>query len=217
VTPAPSARAIGRRLGKLLARERELWASGLERIAGVDEVGVGPLAGPVVAAAVVFPPGEGIRGVDDSKKLTRERREELAVAIRERALCIAVAVVEVEEIDRVNIYQATLAAMRRALEALPCAPQHVLVDGRRIPDCGFPQEALVKGDARCHAIAAASIVAKTTRDAVMLRYEDEFPGYGFAVHKGYSTEVHREAIRRLGPCPIHRRSFTLLRPPTLFD
>jgi len=206
-----------RKLSRLLARERELWATGIERIAGVDEAGLGPLAGPVVAAAVVFPPGQGIRGVDDSKKLTSEAREELALAIRERALAVAVAMVEVDEIDRINIYQASLTAMKRAIEALSCAPQHVLVDARRIPDCACPQEAWIKGDGRCHAIAAASILAKTTRDAVMLRYDGEFPGYGFAEHKGYATEVHRDAIRRLGPCRIHRRSFTLLPPPTLFD
>lgn len=199
-----------KRLETLLTRERELWASGLARIAGVDEAGVGPLAGPVVAAAVIFPPGFGLPGVDDSKKLTPERRQTLAAAIRESALAFSVALVAPEEIDRINVYQATLAAMGRAVDGLSLRPQHVLVDARRIPGCDLPQEAIIKGDARCHAIAAASILAKTTRDALMRRYDDEFPGYGFAEHKGYPTESHRDAIRRLGPCAIHRLSFTLL-------
>ena len=199
-----------KRLEALLTRERELWASGLVRIAGVDEAGVGPLAGPVVAAAVIFPPGSGLPGVDDSKKLTPERRATLAVAIRESALAFSVAIVEPEEIDRINVYQATLAAMGRAVDGLSVRPQHVLVDARRIPGCDLPQEAIIRGDAHCHAIAAASILAKTTRDALMRRYDDEFPGYGFADHKGYPTEAHRDAIRRLGPCAIHRLSFTLL-------
>ena len=200
----------------LLRRERELWASGLVRVAGVDEAGVGPLAGPVVAAAVVFPHGVGVRGVDDSKKLAPERREELAREIREKALAWAVAAVEADEIDRVNIYQASLAAMSRAVRALSVIPEHLLVDARRIPDCDLPQEAIVRGDARCHAIAAASILAKTDRDARMIDHEASYPGYGFASHKGYPTEAHRDAIRRLGPCPIHRRSFTLL-PAPLFE
>jgi ribonuclease HII len=209
--------AAERRLARLLTRENELWAGGIERIAGVDEAGVGPLAGPLVAAAVVFPIGFGLPGVNDSKQLTPERRATLAVAIRASAVAFAVAVVEPEEIDRINVYQATLAAMARAVDGLTITPQHVLVDARRIPGCDLPQEAIIKGDARCHAIAAASILAKTVRDALMVRYEDEYPGYGFAAHKGYPTEIHRDAIRRLGPCPIHRRSFTLLPPPTLFE
>ena len=211
-----SARAATR-LDTLLVRERELWAAGIERVAGVDEAGVGPLAGPVVAAAVIFPIGFGIPGVDDSKKLTPERRATLALAIREGALAVAVAIVESEEIDRINVYQATLAAMGRAIDGLAMKPHHVLVDARRIPGCDLPQEAIIKGDARCHAIAAASILAKTTRDALMHRYDEEFPGYGFAGHKGYCTDAHREAIRRLGPCAIHRRSFTLLPPPKLWE
>jgi ribonuclease HII len=205
-----------RRLDTLLTRERELWAAGIERVAGVDEAGVGPLAGPVVAAAVMFRPGFGIAGVDDSKKLTPERRVALASAIREGALAFAVALIEPEEIDRINVYQATLRAMALAVDGLEFKPHHVLVDARRIPGCDLPQEAIIKGDARCHAIAAASILAKTTRDGLMRRYDDEFPGYGFADHKGYSTDAHRDAIRRLGPCAIHRMSFTLLPIPGLF-
>lgn len=201
----------------LLVRERALWASGIEHVAGVDEAGVGPLAGPVVAAAVVFPRGCGILGVNDSKAVEPERREALAGEIRERAVAFAVSVVGPDEIDRINVYQATLQAMARALAALTVRPQHVLVDARRIPGCDIPQEGIIKGDAHCHAIAAASILAKTTRDALMRGYEETFPGYGFAEHKGYCTEAHRNAIRRLGPCAIHRRSFTLLPAPTLWD
>jgi len=204
------------RLEFLLRRERELWAKGLQRVAGTDEAGVGPLAGPVVAAAVIFPPGVGLLGVDDSKRLTPLRREALAVAVRESAASFAIAVVEPGEIDRLNIYQASLEAMRRALGTLPEPPEYVLVDGRGLPGLDFPQEALVKGDATCHAIAAASILAKTTRDALMRQYDGTFPGYGFADHKGYATESHREAIRLLGPCAIHRRSFRLLPQPTLW-
>ena len=211
------AERAARRLDTLLTRERELWASGLLRIAGVDEAGVGPLAGPVVAAAVIFPPDFGLPGVDDSKKVTPERRETLSLAIRDAALAFSVAIVEPEEIDRINVYQATLAAMGRAVDGLSIKPQHVLVDARRIPGCDLPQEAIIRGDAHCHAIAAASILAKTTRDALMRRYDDEFPGYGFADHKGYPTEAHRDAIRRLGPCAIHRRSFTLLPSPKLWS
>lgn len=206
-----------RRLAMLLERERALWAAGIERIAGVDEAGVGPLAGPVVAAAVVFPPGEGLPGVDDSKRLLPGRRVELAASIRAAAAAVSVAVVEPAEIDRVNIYRATLEAMRRAVEGLPVRPQHLLVDARRVPGCDLPQEPIVKGDARCHAIAAASILAKVTRDALMQEYEAAYPGYGFAEHKGYGTAAHRDAIRRLGPCAIHRRSFTLLPPRTLWE
>jgi len=206
-----------RRLATLLTRERALWASGLVRIAGVDEAGVGPLAGPVVAAAVIFPPGFGLPGVDDSKKLTPERRATLAVSIREGALAFSVALVAPEEIDRINVYQATLAAMARAVDGLSIKPQHILVDARRIPGCDLPQEAIIRGDAHCHVIAAASILAKTARDDLMRGYDAEFPGYGFADHKGYPTEAHREAIRRLGPCAIHRLSFTLLPSPKLWS
>ena len=211
------ARALARRLTRLLKRERELWASGIERICGVDEAGVGPLAGPVVAAAVVFPPGVGLKGVDDSKKLLPERRERLAIEIRECAVAWAVAIVEPEEIDRLNIYRASLAAMGRAVDGLSIKPQHILIDARRIPGCDLPQEPIVGGDALCHAIAAASILAKTARDALMRDYESVYPGYGFAEHKGYTTAAHRDALRKLGPCPIHRKSFVLIPPRGLFD
>jgi ribonuclease HII len=200
-----------------LRRERELWDDGYERVAGVDEAGVGPLAGPVVAAAVVFPPGEGLKGVDDSKRVPPERRSELAEEIRAAAACWSVAVVEPGEIDRLNIYRAGLEAMRRALISLSVVPDYVLVDGRGVLGIDLPQEKVIGGDARCHAIAAASILAKTDRDAIMKQLDASFPGYGFADHKGYPTEAHREAIRRLGPCEVHRRSFTLLPHPRLWD
>lgn len=209
-------RAESRRFARLLARERELWDTGVRHVAGVDEVGVGPLAGPVVAAAVVFPSGTGVRGVNDSKQVEPARRAALAEEIRAAALCWAVARVEPGEIDRLNIYHAALEAMRRAVRALAVAPECVLVDARTIPGIETPQEKWIRGDARCHAIAAASILAKTARDAWMDEYDRTYPGYGFAEHKGYPTAAHRAAVLRLGPTPIHRRSFALPQPG-LFD
>ena len=203
-------REEAQRLDALLNFERVLWRSGIERIAGVDEAGMGPLAGPVVAAAVVFPPGAELPGVDDSKRLDAEVREELAAAIREAASGVGVGVVEVAEIDRLNIYQAGLLAMRRAVEALPVAPEHLLVDAREIPEIAIPQNPFEKGDGINFSIAAASIVAKTHRDALMVELDRRFPGYGFARHKGYGTREHQEAIRGLGPCPAHRRSFAFI-------
>lgn len=194
-----------------------MWSEGYARVAGVDEAGVGPLAGPVVAAAVIFPPGEGLRGVDDSKRLEPAEREELAGKVRELAVAWAVSRVEPEEIDRLNIHQATLEAMRRALGGLVTDPDFVLVDGRAAPGIATPHETVIGGDAICHAIAAASILAKTERDAMMVDLDAQYPGYGFASHKGYPTEAHRDAIRSLGPCAVHRRSFTLLPPRLLWD
>ena len=200
-----------------MRRERELWAEGRLRVAGVDEAGMGPLAGPVVAAAVIFPVGQGLPGVHDSKQLTPAQRARLARTIRERCLAYAVVTVEVGEIDTLNIYRAGLEAMRRAVASLAPAPDFVLVDARRIPLLEATQEVVIKGDAKCHAIAAASILAKTTRDELMERYDAEYPGYDFAAHKGYATAAHRAALKRLGPSPIHRRSFTLLPHPRLFE
>jgi ribonuclease HII len=197
------------RTENLLTRERALWEGGRTRVAGVDEAGVGPLAGPVVAAAVVFGPGQFVEGVRDSKALSPARRERLAGEIRARSLAFAHGVVEPEEIDRLNIYRASLEAMRRAVESLAVRPDHVLVDARTIPSIAIPQEGIVRGDATCHAIAAASILAKVFRDAAMEELDDRFPGYGFRRHKGYPTVAHREAIRRMGPCPVHRKSFQL--------
>ena len=210
-------RRAGQRMRHLLRRERELWEQGVERIAGVDEAGMGPLAGPVVAAAVIFPPGVGLRGVHDSKRLTANQRARLEVEIRQHALAHAVVSVGVSEIDSLNIYRAGLEAMRRAVQTLDVAPSYVLVDGRTIPGLDMRQEVVIKGDAKCHAIAAASILAKTRRDAMMQEFDECYPGYDFASHKGYATGAHRDAIRRLGPSPIHRRSFTLLPHPRLWD
>jgi len=199
--------AESRRIARLFARRRALFAAGARCVAGVDEVGMGPLAGPVVAAAVVLPARAVLPGLDDSKRLTPAARERLAEAIRAQALAWAVAEVEACEIDAQDILRASQAAMRRALGALGVAPDHVLVDGRAVPELGFPHTPIVGGDASDASIAAASIVAKVYRDARMRELDREHPGWGFAVHKGYATAAHLAALRRLGPSPIHRRSF----------
>ena len=191
----------------LLHFERALWAQGVLRVAGIDEAGRGPLAGPVVAAAVIFPPELIIPGVDDSKVLSPAQREELYPAILEGALAVGIGSADHEEIDRVNILQSTYRAMHRAVAALDIPPQHLLIDGNRFDGLHIPFTAVVDGDARSFAIAAASIVAKVMRDRMMVMYDGLYPGYAFARHKGYGTAYHREMIRRLGPCPIHRRSF----------
>lgn len=191
--------------------ETLLWRVGIRHVAGVDEVGMGPLAGPVVAAAVILPAGTRIDGVADSKVLSARDRESLDAVIRARALAFGVAVVEVDEIDRVNIYQAGLLACRRAVEALSPAPGYVLVDGREIPGLPVPQSAYPKGDGFVCSIAAASIVAKVFRDALMCTLDATFPAYGFARHMGYSTAAHLRALREHGPSPIHRRSFAPVR------
>jgi len=201
------ARSEGQRLRKMLRYELALWSAGIMTVAGVDEAGMSPLAGPVAAGAVVFRPDVRITGVDDSKKLDPLTRERLADEIRHQALAWSVGFVEVEEIDKINIYHASLLAMRRAVEGLSCAPQHLLIDGRRIKQLQTPQQAIIGGDGKCFAIAAALILAKTARDALMQRLDAEHPGYGFAKHKGYPVRDHLTALRRLGACPIHRRSF----------
>jgi ribonuclease HII len=204
-------RAEGQRLRTMLRYETALWQSGVAHVAGVDEAGMSPLAGPVAAAAVIFAPGTRIPKVDDSKRLTAEEREELAPLIRERALAWAVAYTEVDEIDCINIYWAGLAAMRRAIEALSPAAEHLLIDARRLRDVPLPQQPIIKGDTKSLSIAAASILAKTTRDARMRALDDVYPGYGFSRHKGYPVPEHQRALRKLGPCPIHRRSFAIVR------
>ena len=190
-----------------LRYERRLWKDGIDAVAGVDEAGVGPMAGPVVAAAVVFSPETFIKGVHDSKQLTHEQREELFTPIRERAIAVGIGTASVLEIDRLNIYWATMQASKRALAALGLAPRHVLVDGRLIPGLKLPQTRIVGGDRKSFCIAAASIIAKVTRDRMMVAYDEQYPGYGFAQHKGYCTNDHMEQLRELGPSPIHRRSF----------
>jgi len=176
-------------------------------IAGVDEVGRGPLAGDVVTAAVILDPDKPIEGLDDSKKLSEKKRNDLFDIIQERALSWSIARCSVDEIDRFNILQASLLAMKRAVETLTVQPEHVLVDGNKIPDWSYQAEAVVKGDSRVACIAAASILAKVTRDREMEQYECEYPGYGFAKHKGYPTQLHRDALQSLGVTPIHRRSY----------
>ena len=176
-------------------------------IAGVDEVGRGPLAGPVVAAAVILDPARPIDGLADSKQLSEARREELVPLIRERAIAWAVGRAEIEEIDHINILQASLLAMRRAVLALRPQPELALVDGNRCPELPCAAEAIIKGDATIAAISAASILAKVARDREMIEFEQQYPGYGFAKHKGYPTKAHLSALARLGVTPIHRRSF----------
>lgn len=178
-----------------------------ETVAGVDEAGRGPLAGPVVAAAVILDPGQPIAGLADSKTLSAKRREQLARDIHQHALAVGIFCVEAGEIDRINILQATLKAMAGAVTALKLQPQHVLVDGNRLPTLSVPATALVGGDRLEPAISAASIVAKTHRDAIMLDWHQRHPAYGFDRHKGYGTAAHLEALARHGPCPAHRQSF----------
>jgi ribonuclease HII len=203
-----------------LAHERDLWQQGLTVVAGVDEAGCGPLAGPVVAAAVVFPrawsePGlaRTLRGLNDSKQLTEAQREKYySILTSHPDIRWAVARVDAETIDRINIYQAAHRAMNLALAQLQPPPEHVLVDGRPVKSMRFPHTALVKGDARSYSIAGASVLAKVTRDRLMREFDQLYPGYGFAEHKGYGTPKHLAAIQALGPCPIHRRSFAPFRP-----
>ncbi|MCI0572440.1 MAG: ribonuclease HII [Myxococcaceae bacterium] len=205
-------RAEAARCEALLRFERELWAQGVVHIAGVDEAGMAPLAGPVVAAAVILPRDYKLAGLDDSKKvLDPARREVLAAQVKADAVAWAVGVAEVEEIDRLNIYHAGLLAMRRAVLGLAVMPQHVLVDARTIPDCPAPQRGIIRGDAQSASIAAASMVAKTTRDARMAELDARFPGWGLAGHKGYPTPEHLRALKERGVSPIHRRTFAPVR------
>jgi len=200
------------RPGSLLRFERELWKKGVQLIAGVDEAGVGPLAGPVVAAAVILPRDYRLRGLNDSKKIASEkRREDLAACIKRDAIAWALGRAEVREIDLYNIYHAGLLAMRRAVDGLPFAPDHLLVDARQIPACAIPQRGIVRGDALSASIAAASIIAKTTRDAYMRELDHLYPGYGFASHKGYPTAEHLRILKQRGALPVHRRTFAPVR------
>ena len=195
------------RLERLSRLERRFWEGDKERVAGVDEVGRGCLAGPVVAAAVVLPPNVEIPALDDSKKLMPEKREELQREILEKAASVGLGQVEAEEIDRDNILQASLKAMRLALEDLRPEPQQVLVDGHRTPQSPFPEMAVVDGDARSQSIAAASVVAKVFRDRLMVERDRRYPQYGFSRHKGYGTRQHLLALQQHGPCPLHRLTF----------
>jgi ribonuclease HII len=191
-----------------LKREAALWSEGRISVAGVDEVGRGPLAGPVVAAAVVFPMGvKAIRGLNDSKVLSAPQREKYVVKIYERAFAVAVGAASVREIDRLNIRRASILAMERALRRLRFVPAHVLIDGLPCPELGCEHEAIVDGDAKCHSIAAASVVAKVLRDRLMDRLAARYPGYCWETNKGYATPEHLDAIQRLGPTRHHRYSF----------
>jgi ribonuclease HII len=207
-SPQPAAQAHYMRVWPNYSLERELYGRGVAIVAGVDEVGVGALAGPVVAAAVILAPDVPVDGLADSKLLTPKRRQTVFTLIMELATAIAIGRVEVVEVDRLNVYWAAMEARRRAVEALPIIPAHVLVDGqRRIAGCRLPQTPVVGGDSYSASIAASSIVAKVTRDSLMMEYGRLYPEYGFERHKGYATVAHIAALGRLGPLALHRRSY----------
>lgn len=214
------------RLADRLTHERSLWSRGLTLVAGVDEAGCGPLAGPVVAAAVILPAtwetngfDERLTDLNDSKQLTEAQREHFfQVLTKHPDICHAIAIVDADVIDKINILQAAHRAMNEAMAKLNPQPQHALVDGRPVKTIRVPHSALVKGDSLSYSIAAASVLAKVTRDRMMLEFDRQFPGYGFAEHKGYGTPQHLAAIAASGPCAIHRRSFAPLKQkdPELF-
>lgn len=187
--------------------EEQLHQDGVFMIAGVDEAGRGPLAGPVAVAAVILPPDARILGLNDSKKLSEKQRLALEPVIKEQAVAWNVTMIDHRVIDKINILQATKLGMRQAVKALDPAAAYLLVDGMELDEIDLPQQGLIKGDARSVSIASASVLAKTARDRLMVEYDAIYPGYGFAKHKGYPTADHKEALRRLGPCPIHRLTF----------
>lgn len=187
--------------------EKEALAKGYKSVCGVDEAGRGPLAGPVCAAAVILPEGVIIEGVNDSKKLSEKKRESLFDVIREQALSYSIAYATVDEIEEINILNATMLAMRRAINGLEIKADYAMIDGNKIPPIDIDAECIVKGDAKSMSIACASILAKVSRDRLLYKYAEEYPMYGFDKHKGYGTKVHREAILKYGPCPYHRKSF----------
>ena len=199
-----------RKLKEMLQKEQIIWESGLSFIAGIDEVGRGPLAGPVVAAAVILPMDFEIVGINDSKQLSSEKREELFDVIQKHALGIGIGIKDQGIIDDVNIYQATKLAMLEAVQKLPQNPDYLLIDAMRLPT-SIPQESIIKGDSKSLSIAAASIVAKVTRDRMMNEYDRLYPGYGFSQNSGYGTKIHLEGLEKLGVCPIHRHSFAPVR------
>ena len=210
------AAAEAERLERMLVHERRLWERGVALIAGVDEVGCGPLAGPVVAAAVILPAGCSIADINDSKQLDAATRERLVPEIQARAVAFALGSCTVEEIDRLNIYRAALEAMRRAVTTLSVTPAHLLVDARRVPGVVMSQTSIIDGDALSQSIAAASVLAKVHRDGLMRELALAHPGSGFDNHKGYATAEHLAALEKLGPCPAHRRSFAPVRQGDLF-
>jgi ribonuclease HII len=211
---------VGAKFWNRLGFERELWQKGTLHVAGVDEAGCGPLAGPVVAAAVLFPCSwlevglyTKLRGLNDSKQLTEEERERyFSIITTHPEISFGIGIVDVETIDQINILQAAHCAMNIALDQLRPAAQHVLVDGRPVKSLKVPHTPIVKGDCKSYSIAAASVLAKVTRDRVMVELDRQHPGYGFADHKGYSTPQHLAALRALGPCAIHRKSFAPFQP-----
>lgn len=199
--------------------ENKCYAEGFELIAGIDEVGRGPLAGPVVASAVILPKGFELLGLNDSKKLSKKKREAYFEIIKENAISYGIGIVSEAEIDEINIYEASKVAMKRAIEGLNVTPDFLLIDAMKL-DLNIPQENLIKGDMRSISIAAASVIAKETRDKMMEEYSVEYPGYGFEKHAGYGTKQHVEALRNLGVTPIHRKTFAPVKKllePTLFD
>lgn len=187
--------------------EKEALAKGYKSVCGVDEAGRGPLAGPVCAAAVILPEGVIIDGVNDSKKLSEKKRESLFDVIREQVLSYSIAYATVDEIEEINILNATMLAMRRAIDGLEIKADYAMIDGNKIPPIDIDAECIVKGDAKSMSIACASILAKVSRDRLLYKYAEEYPMYGFDKHKGYGTKVHREAILKYGPCQYHRKSF----------
>ena len=187
--------------------EQTCFADGIQLVCGVDEAGRGPLAGPVCAAAVILPANIEIPGLNDSKKLSDKRRRELYPVIMEQAISYGIAFADHQEIDEINILQATYLAMERAINALHIKPELALIDGNRAKDFGIPVKTVVHGDSLSASIAAASVLAKVTRDDLMLKLAEEYPQYGFEIHKGYGTKAHYEALEKYGPCPIHRTSF----------
>ena len=187
--------------------EKEALAKGYKSVCGVDEAGRGPLAGPVCAAAVILPEGVIIDGVNDSKKLSEKKRESLFDVIREQALSYSIAYATVDEIEEINILNATMLAMRRAIDGLDIKADYAMIDGNKIPPIDIDAECIVKGDAKSMSIACASILAKVSRDRLLYKYAEEYPMYGFDKHKGYGTKAHREAILKYGPCPYHLKSF----------
>lgn len=187
--------------------EKEALAKGYKAVCGVDEAGRGPLAGPVCAAAVILPEGVVIDGVNDSKKLSEKKRESLFDVIREQTLAYSIAYATVDEIEEINILNATMLAMRRAIDGLNVKADYAMIDGNRLPRLDIDGECIVKGDAKSMSIACASILAKVSRDRLLYKYAEEYPMYGFDKHKGYGTAAHREAILKYGPCPYHRKSF----------
>ena len=208
MTKAERQEKLKERLDVMLTHERRLWSSGRSHIAGVDEVGRGPLAGPVVAAAVILPQDFDVLGIDDSKKLSPKKREELFDVIKERALAWSVGWVGPERIDEINILEATKEAMTQAVQGLSLQPDHVLIDGNfTVRALALPQTAIVKGDANSTSIAAASILAKVTRDRYMEEMDTVYPGYAFASNKGYGTKAHYDGLKAQGPTPIHRKTF----------